>query len=460
MQNGCTEYAIKGPKMKQFTDRYLASIKSQEKKFTVREGRGFALQVLPTGIKTFQYIFELDKQKGYMNLGNYPGVSLSSARKAYNDAFNLVKSGIDPRDDKKAALEVSRNKADALAESAASLEKYTFEALMKEGVPENFVPTTVEQLVAVYYLKYSKDNHGLMTQKNFLYTVKSGIIPVIGNRLITGIRRKDAISLVQDVASRAPGQSGNVLKAGRQIFEYALLREWVEIQPFLKITKAVPKAVSNVCDRVLDDSEIIIALEAIAKSPSSDSVKRALKMILVTAQRPGEIAQMHSDQISDGWWTIPAKVAKNGREHRVYLTKTAMSLIVDRKGHIFPSSKGKSGHIAVNTIAQAISRGYLTDEIVKVVGTRKIKARKAPYFGMTPWTPHDLRRTARTNMPRVGVSDEHAEEVLNHTKPGIIGVYNKYRYDNEKKTALLKWEALLLDILSPKQQKEQSAFPP
>ncbi len=38
----------------------------------------------------------------------------------------------------------------------------------------------------------------------------------------------------------------------------------------------------------------------------------------------------------------------------------------------------------------------------------------------------------------VGVSDEHAEEVLNQTKPGIIGVYNKYRYNNEKKTALIK----------------------
>jgi integrase len=384
-------------------------------------------------------------------------MSLSDARKAYNDAYNLVKNGVDPREDKKAAVEESRKKAEKLALSTASLENNTFENLMNEGIPEGFVPTTVEQLVAVYYLKYSKENHGLLTQRNFLYTVKSGIIPVIGKKLITEIRRKDAISLVQDVASRAPGQSGNVLRAGRQIFEYALLREWIETQPFLQITKAVPKAMANVCDRVLDDIEVPQAWEAISKSPSSDSVKRALKMILVTAQRPGEVSQMHSDQIQDRWWTIPAVVAKNGREHRVYLTDTALSLIGDRKGCIFPSEKGKSGHVAVNTLAQAISRGYLSDEIVKIVGNRKIKARKAPYFGMTPWTPHDLRRTARTNMPRVGVSDEHAEEVLNHTKPGIIGVYNKYRYDNEKKEALLKWETLLLEILALKESISISA---
>jgi len=166
--------------MKQFTDRYLASIKPQEKKFTVREGRGFALQILPSGIKSFLFIFELNKQKGYMKIGNYPSMSLSDARKAYNDAYNLVKSGVDPREDKKAALEESRRKAEELVQSTAALEKNTFELLMDEGIPENFIPTTVEQLVAVYYVKYSKENHGLKTQQNFLYTVKSGLIPVMG----------------------------------------------------------------------------------------------------------------------------------------------------------------------------------------------------------------------------------------------------------------------------------------
>ncbi len=442
---------------KQFTEKAIAAAKPKDKRYYLREGRGFALQILPSGAKAFVYLFELNKSKGYVLLGHYPDCSLANARIAYNEAYKLVKNGIDPREQKKTLTEELRKKTEEVEATTNALIQYTFELLIDEGIPEDFIPTTVEQLVAVYYVKYSKENHGLQTQRNFLYTAKSGIIPVMGKKLITEIRRRDAIALIQDVAARAPGQSGNVLKAGRQIFEYALLREWVETQPFLQITKAVPKAIANVCDRVLDDIEVPQVWNAISKSPSSDSVKRALKMILVTAQRSGEVAQMHSDQIIDRWWTIPAKVAKNGREHRVYLTDTAMSLIGNRKGHIFPSEKGGTGHVAVNTLAQAITRGYLSDEIIKVVGTRKIKARKSPYFGMTPWTPHDLRRTARTNMPRVGVSDEHAEEILNHTKPGIIGVYNKYRYDNEKKAALLKWEALLLELLSPKQSIEQSA---
>ena len=441
---------------KQFTEKAIAAAKPKDKRYYLREGRGFALQILPSGAKAFVYLFELNKSKGYVLLGHYPDCSLANARIAYNEAYKLVKNGIDPREQKKAVTEELKKKTEEIETLTNALIQYTFQFLLDEGIPEDFIPTTVEQLAAVYYVKYSKENHGLQTQRNFLYTVKSGIIPVMGKKTITEIRRRDAITLIQDVAARAPGQSGNVLKAGRQIFEYALLREWVETQPFLQITKAVPKAIANVCDRVLDDIEVPQVWNAISKSPSSDSVKRALKMILVTAQRSGEVAQMHSDQINDRWWTIPAKVAKNGREHRVYLTDTALSLIGTRKGHIFPSEKGSTGHIAVNTIGRAISRGYLADSIGKVVGANIINASKAPYFGMTPWSPHDLRRTARTNMPRVGVSDEHAEEILNHTKPGIIGVYNKYRYDNEKKTALLKWETLLLELLAPKQSIHQS----
>ena len=437
---------------KQFTEKAIAAAKPRNVRYYLREGRGFALQVLPSGAKAFVYLFELNKSKGYVLLGHYPDCSLAAARIAYNEAFKSVKSGIDPRDQKKAVAEELRKKAEEIDTTTDLLEQYTFSSLLEEGIPDGFVPITVEQLIAVYYILYSKENHGLETQRNFLYAAKSGIIPSIGKNLITEIRRKDAISIIQAIASRAPGQAGNVLKAGRQIFEYALQREWVENQPFLQITKAVPKAGAKQCERSLDDDEVFQAWTEISKSPSSDSVKRAIKMILVTAQRSGEISQMHSNQIKDRWWTIPTEVAKNGREHRVYLTDTALSLIGNRKGYIFPSGKGNKGHVAVNTLSQAINRGYLSDEVVKLVGTRKIKARKEPYFGMTPWSPHDLRRTARTNMPRVGVSDEHAEEVLNHTKPGIIGVYNKYRYDNEKKAALIAWEEFLLTLLNPGQK--------
>lgn len=445
---------------KQFTEKAIAAAKPKSTRYYLREGRGFALQVLPSGAKAFVYLFELNKSKGYVLLGHYPDCSLADARIAYNDAYKLVKKGIDPRDHKKAAIEeqsrlVSEAKlqAEAMALAAAQLERDTFEALISDEIPENYVPVTVEQLAGVWYVKYSKENHSDRWRETILSAIKTHIIPGIGKMEISSVRHKHAVSLIEQIASKVPGSARNVMKFGRQMYKYACRQEWAEIQPFQEITASVPKIAPKTDDRHLDDDEIVKAWAEISKSSSSKEVKRALKLILVTAQRPGEVAQLHRDQIKDRWWTIPAEIAgKNEREHRVYLTDTALELIGDGKGHIFTSGRGKRGHISENALSQAINRGYLDDNVVKVVGNRKIKARKEPYFGMKPWSPHDLRRTARTNMARVGISDEVGEEVINHIKPGIVGVYNKYRYDNEKKDALLKWESLLLEILSPKLQ--------
>ncbi len=337
----------------------------------------------------------------------------------------------------------------------AQLDLNTFGNLIQDSIPVDFVPTTVEQLAGVWFVSYSKENHSKRWQETALSAIRMHLIPSIGKMEISSVRHKHALSLIQQISVNVPGSARNTMKFCRQMFKYACRQEWAEIQPFHGITESVPKIAQKANDRHLDDEEIVKAWDEISKSSSSREVKRALKLILVTAQRPGEVAQMHRDQIKEKWWTIPSEVAgKNEREHRVYLTDSALELIGDEKGHIFPSDRAKRGHISGNALSQAINRGYLSDDVVKVVGNRKIKARKEPYFGMKPWSPHDLRRTARTNLARVGVSDEVGEEVMNHIKPGVVGVYNKYRYDEEKKTALQKWEVLLLEILAAKPSKQ------
>lgn len=440
---------------KQFTDKAISAAKPKDKRYYIREGRGFALQVLPSGAKSFVYLFELNKSKGYVLLGHYPACTLAEARIAYNDAYKLVKKGIDPRDHKKVVkaenerlVREAKEAADLAIKAALQLEKNTFETITNEGVPENFTPTTVEQLAAVWFVSYSKENHTRRWQETAVSAIKTHIIPKIGEMEITEVRHKHALGLIQQIAMTTPGSARNTMKFCRQMFKFACRNEWAEIQPFHEITESVPKIAPKADERHLDDDEIVKAWAEISKSSCSREVKRALKLILVTAQRPGEVAQLHRDQIKDRWWTVPSEVAgKNEREHRVFLTDTALELIGDGKGYIFPSDRGTRGHISENALSQAINRGYLSDDVVKIIGNRKIKARKKPYFGMKPWSPHDLRRTARTNMARVGVTDEIGEEVMNHIKPGVVGVYNKYRYDEEKKVALQKWEALLLEIL-------------
>ena len=63
------------------------------------------------------------------------------------------------------------------------------------------------------------------------------------------------------------------------------------------------------------------------------------------------------------------------------------------------------------------------------------------------FTPHDLRRTLRTRLAELGVSDVVAERVLGHKLQGILGVYNRHSYDTEKRQALALWERRLSAIL-------------
>jgi integrase len=67
-------------------------------------------------------------------------------------------------------------------------------------------------------------------------------------------------------------------------------------------------------------------LEQAAMSPASRIV---LKLMLVTAQRKGEIISARWDDIDmvTGWWTIPAERTKNGLPHRVPLSRQAISLL-------------------------------------------------------------------------------------------------------------------------------------
>ena len=185
----------------------------------------------------------------------------------------------------------------------------------------------------------------------------------------------------------------------------------------------------------------------------SSEITRALKLILVTGQRPGEVSGMHAKEINGSWWTIPKERTKTGNTHRVYLTELAFNLIGDLKDRtfIFPSptnigkrlasaSEGDNQDkpIGEKSMACALRRNIKGQTYRRTVTKRTNKAlpENPNRLGVDHFTPHDLRRTATTLMASCGVLHEHRERVSSHSLGKMDKVYNQHDYDAEKERAL------------------------
>ena len=100
--------------------------------------------------------------------------------------------------------------------------------------------------------------------------------------------------------------------------------------------------------------------------------------------------------------------------------------------YVFPSRRVSSKpHIGADTLNRAIS---------KLFGRETGKKRQPPNLmgNIEHFTVHDLRRTCRTLLAKLGVQGHIAERCLNHKLKGVEGIYNRHDYFEERKEALEK----------------------
>jgi integrase len=169
--------------------------------------------------------------------------------------------------------------------------------------------------------------------------------------------------------------------------------------------------------------------------------KLMLLLVLVTAQRPGEVRQLAREQLAidcaEPTWTIPAHIAKNRRLHIVPLSNLALQILksaLDTSSHsdlVFPAPDTE---LPVKNVALPMAMSVLFRNHL-------------PH--MQPATPHDLRRTAATGMRRIGVAPDIVSLILNHTRQDVTGRhYDHHQALAERRDALNRWPAHITVIAS------------
>jgi integrase len=190
-------------------------------------------------------------------------------------------------------------------------------------------------------------------------------------------------------------------------------------------------------ERVLSDDELRWFWAAC--DGLTEPYGRLLRFLLVIGCRRDEAARMARTELnSDGRWALPAERAKNRRAHTITLAGLALDLIPGGDGDfVFSTTAGRAPVSGFTKIKRRLDAAMAAMAGGKVV---------------PEWRLHDLRRTAATGMARAGVDLHVIERALNHVSGsfgGIVGVYQKHRYEAQVADALEAWATLLLTIVEP-----------
>lgn len=268
------------------------------------------------------------------------------------------------------------------------------------------------------------------------------VSPRFKDKPLTAIRKADITALFDAIPGDQTALRRNVFGVIRRLFNWAVGRGDLEKSP-LDGFEAPPVAESR--DRVLADPEL--RLIWIASAGLGYPFAPFYRLLAITGQRREEVAGLDWQELdrAAATWTLPADRAKNGVTTIVHLSPLAIAeLDAIAKGERWPrkglvlSSNGKT---PVSGYSKGKSR--LDKAIAELAAKEAASAGEEP-IEVKPWVVHDLRRTLATGMQKLGVRLEVTEAVLNHisgSKAGIVGVYQRHQWTDEKRAALDAWAA-------------------
>lgn len=354
---------------------------------------GFGVRITETGKRSFVLMTRLRGRPLRLTFGTWPATPLADARDRAREAIQKCARGEDPRVEKRAAA--------------------------------GNAPDTVEKVAAAFVAQWCKPRNRSWEEQERLLTLH--VVPHWSGRRLAEITRADAVALTDMVAQTTPIQANRVLAVLKRMFRWALDRDLIQAHPAVGLT---PPAPERTRDRVLTDAELRKLWPTFVAMGYPWGI--AFRVLLLTAVRRGEVEEMAWSELdlAAGLWTIPAERNKGNVALVVPLPSLATEALagaprMDGCPYVFTTR----GNRPIRDWSGAVDR-----------------AREAS--GINSWRVHDLRRTVRTNLSRLGVASDIAERVLGHVIPGVRRVYDRYEYVNEKRDALERWAAHLTALVA------------
>lgn len=368
------------------------------------DGGGLYLEVTPAGGRYWRMKYRHGGKEKRLAFGVYPEVSLKVARERRDAARKQLGAGEDPGELKRAA------KAQAAHEAAN-----TFEAVARDWLQHqaaSWAPATRERIEAAFV---------------------ADAFPVIGTRPMAQIKPREVAAAVKAIEARGAGDmAGRVLQRIRAVFRFAVVHERIESNPMLDLKPAELLKPRQVTHRAaMTDKQLPAFLAALAAYQGDPTTVHALRFLMLTAVRPGELRGARWSEIDTdaAEWRIPAERMKMRAPHVVPLSRqalevlAAMRTISGGRELVFPSPFYPAKSLSENTLNSALAR--------------------LGYKGLA--TAHGMRALFSTTANECGHNPDVIERQLAHKERNEVrAAYHRAEYLKER-GALLQWWGDYLD---------------
>jgi integrase len=378
------------------SEAQIRAMEPRATRYSVADGNGLVLEVMPTGNKIWRFRYTLDGERQPLTtIGDYKRISLRVARERARKYAEMVATGVSP---------AATARRDRGAEKCVDLLRDAAELYMTVAMA-------------------SKSEEYQRTTRRAL---DKDVLQAIGNKPIAAVTSEDIVAICERIKKRGSAKMAlhtrNVIK---RLYEFLIARQLATSNP----AAAVPArfiATQDSRTRVLTPSEIGTTLRAINASSIRRPLKLALHLLVLTMVRKSELieATWAEFDLKAALWKIPATRMKNHREHWVYLPQQAVAMLRElrearsSRTFVFPTVRGEDRPIAKSTLNQA----------VKALGL------EVEHFVL-----HDFRRTAATHLLEMGQAAEAIDAALARPGKEITGATGEADYADEQRGVLQQW---------------------
>lgn len=395
------------------SDKQLKSMlgKPLDKQRLISDGKGMSVRVSINGAVSFVMFYRLGGRGTapvWLTLGKYPDISLKMAREKRDECRTWLAEGIDPRHRI---------------------------GLMAEGSQK---PATVKDALEYWLQFYAKPKRRTweICQQRFERYIyrRFGDIPLSQCTAATWVKCFD------EVRKTAPVAAGHTFRDVKQALKFCRVRRYATSNELEDFTVMDMGERAKKRDRVLTADEIrdvwYWANIEEGNNKLSTENRTTLIVLMVFGCRGRELRKSTWAEwdFKDWIWTVPKEHSKNGREIIRPIPPQIRQWLVNLRA------------IAEEEGTERLLIGTFSKQtVLSTVGSRfwrKFKHEK-------PWSLHDLRRVLATNLNDMGVDPHVVEQLLGHTLPGVMGIYNRSQYMAAKLEALTRWVDYLNQLAFP-----------